>query len=289
MYRFNGLYINPAYAGSHDVISTSAIYRYQWVKMPGAPQTASVAIHSPLNNNHIALGLVYTYDRIGVTQTNTLNAAFAYRICVGKTKQVKLSFGISAGFDNYRADLNSINTATPNDPGFAGNSQNRWLPNVGAGFYAYSEKFFAGIAVPRILANKLNGPAALFATSTGIARQYHHLLITAGYVFILGSKVKLLPSVLIKYVPAYAPVTFDFNANFIFVDRVWLGAGYRFNDSYNFMMAVNITRQFKVGYCYDLTVSALGKYTTGSHEVVLSFDAAMQHRHVVSPRQVSYF
>src|SRR4051812_5346032 len=80
MYRFNGLYINPAYAGSHEVINATAIYRNQWVKMPGAPQTASVAVHSPLKNNRLGLGLIYTYDQIGVSKTNSLNASFAYRI-----------------------------------------------------------------------------------------------------------------------------------------------------------------------------------------------------------------
>ena len=62
MYRFNGLYLNPAYAGSHDVINVMAIYRHQWVKVPGLPQSASVAIHSPLKNERVALGLIYNFD-----------------------------------------------------------------------------------------------------------------------------------------------------------------------------------------------------------------------------------
>ena len=31
MYVFNGLFINPAYAGSHEVVSLMGIYRQQWV------------------------------------------------------------------------------------------------------------------------------------------------------------------------------------------------------------------------------------------------------------------
>ncbi len=289
MYRFNGLYINPAYAGSHDVLSANAIYRNQWLKMKGAPQTASVAAHSPFKNERLALGAIYTYDQIGVTKTNSFTASFAYRVPIGKKKKVKLSLGLSAGFSHYSANLNSVATTDANDPNFAGNNQSRWLPNVGVGIYFYSDRFFAGVALPHILLNRLSGPMSVFETSPDIARQYYHLLVTGGYVFNLGKKVKFVPSFLLKYVPAHAPVTFDFNATFVFVDRLWLGAAYRFNDSYNFMAAVNITRQLRLGYTYDLTVSPLRGYTSGTHEVALSFDFIFKRNNVISPRQMKYF
>lgn len=289
MYRFNGLYINPAYAGSHEVLNAMAIYRHQWAKMPGAPQSASVAVHSPLKNDKIGLGLIYNYDRIGVTKTNSINADFAYRLPIGKKKKIRLCFGISAGVTNYRTDMDNVATADPNDPNFVGNSVNRWLPNVGFGIYAYSDRFFAGISVPHILANKLDSKNSFFETSTTVARQYHHLLVTGGYVFNIGKKVKFMPSVLLKYVPVHAPITFDFNATFIFIDRIWIGAGYRLNDSYSFMLAANITHQLRIGYAYDLGVSSLNQYSKGSHEVMASFDFDFVHRKIVSPRQVKYF
>jgi type IX secretion system PorP/SprF family membrane protein len=289
MYRFNGLYLNPAYAGSHDDFSATAMYRDQWLKIPGAPQSASVALHSPLPDNHIALGLLYTYDQIGVAKTNSADACFAYRILVGRKKDIHLSFGISAGFANYRADLNSIATTDPNDPSFEGNSQNRTLFNVGTGFYTYGSNFFAGISVPNIMANKLDGSAGLFATSTGIARQYQNLLITGGYLFDVGKHVKLLPSILFIWVPEYAPLTMDFNLNLIFIDRIFVGAGYRLNDSYSFSLAVNVTKQVRVGYNYDLTVSSLSHSTTGTHEVMLGFDADVMHHKPANPARMNYF
>lgn len=289
MYRFNGLYLNPAYAGSHEVLNTMAIYRHQWVNMPGLPQSASFAIHSPLKNDKIGLGLIYNYDRISVTQTHSVNADFAYRVFIGKKKLVRLCVGISAGVTNYRSDLDKVATTEPDDPNFAGNNVNRWLPNVGLGIYIYSDKFFAGVSVPHILAGKLDGSYSVFSVSARMARQYHHLLFTGGYVFSIGKKVKFVPSVLLKYVPAYAPVTFDFNVSFIFIDRIWIGAGYRFNDSYSFMAAANVTKQLRIGYCYDLTVSSLNKYTTGTHEVMASFDFDFAKGKVVSPRHVKYF
>lgn len=289
MYRFNSLYINPAYAGSHEVMNTMAIYRAQWVKMPGMPQSGSFAIQSPLKNDKIGVGMIYSYDRIGVTQTHSVNADFAYRIPIGKKKKMRLCIGISAGISNYSSNLNDVAIADADDPNFTGNNVSRWLPNVGFGIYAYSDKFFVGVSVPHILANKLNGNNSVFSMSTTVARQYYHLLFNGGYVFSIGKKVKFVPSVLMKYVPVHAPISFDFNVAFIFIDRIWIGAGYRLNDSYSFMLTANVTKQLRIGYCYDLTVSSLNKYTSGSHEVMASFDFDFSKGKIVSPRQVKYF
>lgn len=289
MYRFNGLYINPAYTASHDVLTTMAIYRHQWAKIPGQPQSASVSAHSPLNNENVGLGVIYNFDKIGPTQTNSLNVSFAYRVAVGKKKKVKLSFGLSAGFSNTKSNLSNVTTAEQDDPSFAGANINRWLPNVGVGFYAYSDKFFIGASVPQLLAGRFSGKYSVFETSDKFSRQYHHLLFTAGYVFNLGSKAKFIPSGLLKIVPAHAPVSFDLNATFVIVDRVWLGAGYRYVDAYNFMAAVNVTKQLRIGYCYDLSVSPLSKYTTGSHEIMLSFDFRFEKGKIVNPRYLKYF
>ncbi len=46
-YMFNTLAINPAYAGSRNVVSATALYRSQWVGIPGAPKTTSVTIDAP--------------------------------------------------------------------------------------------------------------------------------------------------------------------------------------------------------------------------------------------------
>ena len=38
-YMFNMMALNPAYAGSRDVLSATGLYRNQWVNVDGAPKT----------------------------------------------------------------------------------------------------------------------------------------------------------------------------------------------------------------------------------------------------------
>jgi type IX secretion system PorP/SprF family membrane protein len=288
MYRFNGLMFNPAYAGSREALSLVALYRWQWVNVQGAPQTASFAIHSPLKNDRIALGFSFVADRYTVVHNDKLEGDFAYRIPVGKKKKVKISLGLGVSATNIRAALTDVGLTQGQDARFQ-NNVNIWVPNVTAGIYVYSQKFFVGISVPQILSASLTNKGQVWERSIDSAHQYTSLYATAGYVFDLGKKVKFAPSVLLKYVPKYAPISIDFNANFIFIDRVWLGVSYRLSDSYGFMCAVNITRQLRVGYAYDLTVSPISHFTTGSHEIMAGFDFDFRNKKLVNPRYVRYF
>lgn len=288
-YMFNGLYLNPAYAGSKDAISTMALYRHQWATIPGAPRSGSFSIHSPLKNNKLALGLIYTFDRVGSSQSNGLQLSYAYRIPVGKKKQHKICIGLQAGVTNYQNKLADLNVSQPGvvDPVF-GENKNLWLPNFGLGLYFYGPKYFIGASIPHLLNLSLNESAKYAGDDATYARLYRHYLLTAGYVFDLGKKVKFRPSFLMKYVKN-APLDFDITAAFMFVDRVWLGVSHRVGDSYVFMGDFYVTPQFHLGYAYDLTVSDLNKYTGGTHEVMLGYDFWFEKSRLVNPRYVKYF
>jgi type IX secretion system PorP/SprF family membrane protein len=77
---YNKLPLNPAYAGSRDVISALAMYRRQWVSFPGAPKTATVNVHSALANRDLALGFNLIHDELGITEHTQASGSFAYRI-----------------------------------------------------------------------------------------------------------------------------------------------------------------------------------------------------------------
>ena len=56
-YMDNTLIVNPAYAGSRDALTVTALYRSQWVDFKGAPVNQTITMHAPLQNQHIGLGL----------------------------------------------------------------------------------------------------------------------------------------------------------------------------------------------------------------------------------------
>lgn len=316
MYMFNGLYINPAYAGSQDVLNLVGIFRNQWTGLDGAPRTVNVSADAPLRRDQYALGLTLMNDRLGLTNMFSMTGAFAYRIKI-KGDNI-ISLGIQGGFTNYQQRNNEASLVDPStltsstyDPAFSV-KQNLWLPDVGAGIYAYGKRYYVGFSVPHMIPFSLDSKWSL-ATSTAVAHQYNQYLVTAGYVFGKdASIVKFRPTFLMKYQQGlrYDVPDFYFNAGLLFIDRIWLIAGVKTGGEANGVLANNIdasnqkkfgvegvvgmiqakiTPQLAIGYAYNYSLSHLATYETGTHEVMVSYQFWYNKKRFVTPRYVKYF
>src|ERR1700710_3135240 len=81
-YVFNGLAVNPAYAGYKEDLTLNLSSRIQWVGINGAPQTETASIDGLLNNfnGNVGLGLIATVDRLGPESITSVYANYAYRL-----------------------------------------------------------------------------------------------------------------------------------------------------------------------------------------------------------------
>ncbi len=271
-YMFNGLAINPAYAGSHESISATALARIQWVGIDGAPRTQTFSVHSPIPEKNIGLGAFFAHDELGVTEQNTLFLSYAYMMQMSKGT---LSMGIQGGFRSSSINYGDLGI---NDPGLQSNLSET-MPNFGAGLFYSTDRFYAGASIPVILNNSINS----IDNSDIESEQIRHLFITAGYVFDLSPVLKLKPSGLIKSVSG-APLEMDVNANLIINDRVWFGLSYRSFDSISFLFDLQVNPQLKFGYAYDYTTTDLGQVNSGSHEFMLNYRLVFSKSKIVTPR-----
>src|SRR5690349_16699010 len=79
-YMFNGIYINPAYAGYREVWNAHAFYRNQWGGFPGAPKTISFAVDGIAREKRYGLALQAVNDKIGLQESTSMYANFSVRI-----------------------------------------------------------------------------------------------------------------------------------------------------------------------------------------------------------------
>ena len=91
-YMYNTANINPAYAGSRDVLSIFGLYRAQWIGLKGAPKTGTFALHSPISNSNVGLGLSFVNDKIGPSSENNISVDFSYMIRL--SEEFNLAFGL---------------------------------------------------------------------------------------------------------------------------------------------------------------------------------------------------
>jgi len=280
-YTFNSLAINPAYAGSRNVLAATALYRNQWVGIEGAPKTGTFTIDAPVANDRIGLGIQIISDKIGITNTTSGLLIGAYRIPMNSGV---LSFGMEGSVASYRAGFTDVqlDPAGPvGDPSFAQNI-NKTLFNFGSGVYFNTDRLYAGLSVKDFVRNRLNSNS-LSNVNDITARQSAHAYLALGYVFPLSMDLNLKTSGLVKGVRG-APVQGDLNATLWIKEMIAIGAEYRTNADVSALMELRVTPQIRVGYAYDRSTTKLVNYNSGSHEFMLRYEFSFDRDRMLSPR-----
>lgn len=268
-YMYNTLVINPAYAGSREALTITALHRSQWVGFKGAPLTQTLTLHAPLRNQHIGLGLAVCNDKAGPMATTSATGSFAYIMRL--TERSKLALGLSAGARIFQANLSSLELDQQNDPVFVNNINSKVTPDVGFGAYYSRERFYAGISIPNLLENSITKSTEA-SGNTLIGKEQRHYFLIAGTMLPLSDNLAFKPTALLK-VTGGAPAQADVTASFVLMNKLLLGGMFRSGDAVGALIGLDITEKLHIGYSYDWSYGmSSSKYNQGSHEIVLRYD-----------------
>lgn len=267
-YMLNGLTLNPAYAGSQEVLSLSFLHRDQWAGFEGAPQSELISAHAQVKDKRVGLGLLFLHDQLGPTSSTGVFGNYAYRLNVGKSK---LAFGLKGGFNYLSYSESALRLSDEDDQSFNIN-ESSFLPNFGVGIFFKAQKFYAGVSIPSFLSQRES-------STTGGFEMYHDManynyVATAGAIFVLSEEFKIQPSLLFQY-NQKAPPVLDVNSLVVYRDFLWVGAGYRAKSALMALVQVRlypVIPQLKLGYAYDYSLGKLSKFGSGSHEIVMSYE-----------------
>lgn len=276
LYYFNPLSYNPAYAGSRDALSINAIHRIQWTGIEGAPQTTFLTVHAPIKNSQLSIGGDLTYDEIGVSKATSAYLDVSYYIQLND-KGHRLSFGLKGGINVFDAPLTELIVKDSGDP-LQYDIENKLRGNFGAGIYYYGTNHYLGISSLTLLE-----ASVLDNDDINALEQKRHYYLMGGYVFDINSYLKLKPSGLLKAVEG-SPLSFDAELAGLLYDRLWIGIGYRHDESVRGYLAAYVTPQLRIGYNYDYIFNDLTKYTGGTHEFMIGYDFDFERSRFKSPR-----
>jgi type IX secretion system PorP/SprF family membrane protein len=273
-YIFNELVINPAYAGTKEIINANAILSKQWAGLDGSPTTQTVSIEGPVSGK-IGLGFHLINDQIGAQSHQGVFGSYSYKLQINET--YKLSLGLALGASYFSINGTELTTASPDDPAVPKTSEGKLLLDAKTGLLFYGERLYAGLSVSDLLANA-------FQSEPFYVKQIRHYYLTAGYIFDVLPKLKFKPGFLYKH--AYkSPSNIDINAFFLYNQKFWIGCTYRFGsmmfvnktlsnslknrDAFVLMTEYNVNDKFRIGYAYTMTTGVLKSYT--SHEISLGY------------------
>jgi type IX secretion system PorP/SprF family membrane protein len=249
-YMFNGMLLNPAYAGSHEALNLTALYRRQWVGIPGSPVTRSFTGHTAFKNKHYNAGLVIENEHVGLFSHTRAGAAFAYRF---RLFNGKLALGLQAGLNSYSYNWGQLSVADSEDPVFTGVASRQTTPDGAAGIFYSDSRFYLGVAAQGLMKGSPD-----------------NLLLHSGYLLRAGEHFRLKPSVLLKYTET-SPVFINASATVYYKEYAGLGGGYTLHNSWMVFLDLRLNDQLNMGYGYQRQLNELSTYTAGSHEIMIRY------------------
>lgn len=273
-YMYNANTINPAYAGTRGVLSFNSTLRSQWVGLEGAPQTLSFSVNTPMGNKGVGLGMSFFHDQIGPTSENNIAFDFSYTFRV--TYDAMLSLGLKGGMNNLNVNTDLLHLFNEFDPSMQ--PINVWSPTVGVGAYLHSHNWYLGLSTPNMLETNHYAEVAV-STATEKA----HFYLMGGYVFEMGPDWHFKPTFLTKAVSG-APLSVDVSANFMYQEKLIVGASYRWDAAVTAMAGFQINDSIMIGYAYDYDTHDIGNFNSGSHEVFLQFELGTRQRDLRAKR-----
>ncbi|WP_187262962.1 PorP/SprF family type IX secretion system membrane protein [Pontibacter beigongshangensis] len=288
-YMTNYYLLNPAVSGFEKDLNFKAGFRNQWVGFEGAPKTFYVSGETALFQNqrgrrsrkriqayHGGGGYAYTDNTGPTTRTGAL-LSYAYHVPLNR--DLYLSSGVFAGFQQFRFDPDKVHLADNSnhlDPVTRNGRINAFMPDLSVGTFLHSEQFYAGFSLFQVLGNR-------FFRAEGTAEASHlsqHLFVSGGYHVEIDRNITVTPSFLVKYAGP-APIQADLNVKGVynfskrkktaFDDQVWAGLSYRTQDALVGLLGVQFMEQYQLSYSFDLTVSPMRHHSAGSHEIMLGF------------------
>jgi type IX secretion system PorP/SprF family membrane protein len=287
-YQFNQMIINPAYAGTKDALCAIIDIRKQWSGFDGSPSTQSFSFHGPLKKKRIGLGFSAYNDIIGPKRVTAAYGNFSYILPL--TNQLKLSFGIRAGFVNYVFDFNKVKYKDAGESNAVANiSTNKFKPDVDAGLYLKSNSFYAGFSATHLNSAYIYKDKVSYTNATGNQLEYDltyklnmHIFGIISKGFAVGDNLVINPTIIYKGTKSI--VNIDGNLNFLIKQKLWFGVFYRSDATVGALAQVIISNNVRIGYSFDTGISKVQKRLGNGHEIMIGFDFNTFKSKMLSPR-----
>jgi type IX secretion system PorP/SprF family membrane protein len=282
----NPLYLAPSFAGAAGGSRISASFRDQWVSLPSAFITYSMSYDHYFSNFNSGVGFLAYKDAAGTGQLGTLSLGVQYSYNFKVTETFYIRPGLHFSYREHGIAWDKLNYIDEVMYGGGGVSQPEPLPktrdvDLALSTLVYSKRIWAGITVDHLLTPNVS----LYTATSKVP-----VKVSVFGGFELVRKGRLLKPVEETMTLAYlfktqGPYTQLDLGVYWHKNPLVLGLWYRGIPPFNsqrgdaFIILVGYkTKNFNIGYSYDVTISNLIGQAVGSHEVSMSFKFALPRR-----------
>ena len=283
-YNHNKLFINPAYSGSNPYMELAMGYHKQWTGIDGAPKSAILSAHAPLNNSHVGLGAMLYSNKIGILNETGFFANYAYKINLPKNRV--FSLGFQAGLVNKEVRWSEVTTYDPNfngdDPSIPNMNVSSITPNFGLGAYYKTPKFHLGFSAPRLLQNVYPHEKGL-AKSINFEFKDIYFYLNSGLRININSEIQAAPSLLL-FSSLNSTTNYNFNLNFSHTNGISAGGSFRSGKYWAMNMGYEFDSKLGISYSYENSLDKLKRGDHTSHEIFINYKISLKKSSYTSPR-----
>lgn len=279
-YMWNPYTLNPAVAGTLGSYQVRVNSRFQWTGVNDAPQTYQLAAYGPSVAQRMGWGGQLYSDLTGPISTTGFMLSYAYNVQL--TEEFSLSGGVSLGGLQYKVDGSKLDAGDlalhpelkdlwDRDPSLLTSTMSSFAPDGALGLYLYKSNMHVGIAAHHLFGSKLS-----FNDQTiGLNKLKQHIYATGGYILNINRELSVEPTILMKFMNG-APLVPELNCKVNYTmevrrkeSQLWGGISFRYGDAAAIMFGTVFERRYLIGYAFDWSYTQLGRYSSGTHEVMI--------------------
>jgi type IX secretion system PorP/SprF family membrane protein len=267
---FDKMSINPGETGIDEGICGTSIYRNQWDKVSGAPN--SFVLNAEANINQFfpgGIGISISHDAIGFARQNNVLLNYAYPVI---TDYGIVGIGIGIGLFNFGMNPTWVPpTDVPDQSLPVGFSASGLDLNFGA-YFKSTQNFYVGISSTHLNAPRLE--KKITDNNLNIIQTYQgarHYYLMGGYTTQQIGPGKIDGNLLLRTDAVKTSIDFNFRYLMEMGDLQYYGGlTYRTRESIPLMLGAS-KDNWTVGYSYDITTSKIANVSQGSHELMVKY------------------
>lgn len=267
-------YFNPGLTG-YEGSTIRGFVRNQWSGLEGAPRTIfggvefDLADFSKTENSDLtgknAVGLNILNDRYGAFLDTELILSYASRVRL--TQNHNLRLGVGVVYNSIKLDGNNIIGEQGNDPiinQYVGSFAEMSVLDFSLGLALTHRNYYLSYGTHYTNRGQISGGDQFMDQ-----RPMVHI-VQAGVRDNISENIGLIANFFYRH-QSGLPDNIEVNLKGLFMDRVWLGTGYRYNYTYNYQIGVVMPR-FRFGYVFETPLNRNLMFFGNTHEFMLVFN-----------------
>lgn len=250
--------INPSLTAANQYTEISLLAREQWSGFSKAPSTQFLSIETPLNKR-FGVGTAVIHDQLGFENNYDITANLAWYMPVGDNRNLSAGLGFNVLSKSLSGSELVYDDMT--DPNGVYTDVTRYSFNLNAGLGYSSEKFCFGIS-----SRHLSGTGI---SASEIFKPVRHYYLFSAYRIRINDNFLLQPALMLKSNGQKLESNFTLTGEL--VKTLTLGANFRFDESIALILGINIIKNLRVSYAYDIINGPVSKVSPASHELLLTY------------------